>query len=76
MKGGYMKRKMVSYTLETLPPLMEQDRERLRALAARPDDEIDYSDIPPITPGQAKTAVRGYKDGKLVHPGLRKKQAA
>jgi len=43
-----MKKKMVRYTHETLPPLTEKQRANLAALAARPDSEIDYSDIPPL----------------------------
>jgi uncharacterized protein (DUF4415 family) len=54
-----MKTKMVSYTLETLPPLTETDRARLRALAARPDSEIDLSDMPEMTDEQWKNAERG-----------------
>jgi hypothetical protein len=41
-----MKTRMVSYTLDSLPPLTNADRARLKALAARPDSEIDTSDIP------------------------------
>jgi uncharacterized protein (DUF4415 family) len=55
-----MKKKMVSYTLESLPPLTEADRINLRALANRPDSEIDLSDIPEITDEQWKTAERGH----------------
>lgn len=58
-EGESMKTKMVSYTLETLPPLSEKDRTRLKALAARPDSEIDTSDIPEWTDAQWKHAVRG-----------------
>jgi uncharacterized protein (DUF4415 family) len=54
-----MKTKMVSYTLETLPPLTEADRAKLRALAARPDSEIDLSDIPEMTDEEWKNAERG-----------------
>ena len=42
-----MKPKIVSYTFDTLPPVTEADEARLQApLAARPDSEIDTSDIP------------------------------
>jgi uncharacterized protein (DUF4415 family) len=51
---------MVSYTLETLPPLTETDRANLRALAARPDSEIDFSDVPEMTDEQWKNAERGH----------------
>ena len=55
-----MKTKMVSYTLETRPPMTEERRARMRALAARPDSEIDFSDIPETTDEQWKNAVRGH----------------
>jgi uncharacterized protein (DUF4415 family) len=54
-----MKTKMVSYTLETLPPLTKADRAQLRALAGRPDSEIDLSDAPELTDEQWKNAERG-----------------
>jgi len=49
----------VRYTLETLPPLTEADRASPRALAARPDSEIDFSDIPEMTDEEWKNAERG-----------------
>jgi hypothetical protein len=57
-----MKKKMVRYTLETLPPLTEAQRTSLKALSARPDIEIDTSDIPVVTDAEwAKTKrVRGH----------------
>jgi len=54
-----MKKKMVRYTLETLPELTKAQRANLKALAARPDSEIDTSDIPELTDEQWKHAVRG-----------------
>lgn len=54
-----MKTKMVSHTLETLPPLTETQKASLRKLAARPDSEIDTSDIPVLTSEQWKKGVRG-----------------
>ncbi len=51
---------MVSYTLDTLPPLTEAQIANLRALAARPDSEIDTSDIPEMTEEQWATAPRRY----------------
>ena len=54
-----MKTKMVSYTLETLPPLTEARMRKLRALGARPDSEIDFSDIPELSDEQWKNAERG-----------------
>jgi hypothetical protein len=60
-----MKSTMVSYTRETLPPITEAEREQLKKLATLKDSEIDTSDIPEITPEQAKGAVRGWEN----HPG-------
>ena len=54
-----MKEKIVSYTLETLPSLTDEQRANLKALTERPDSEIDYSDIPPLTDEFWKRAVRG-----------------
>jgi uncharacterized protein (DUF4415 family) len=54
-----MKTKMVSYTLETLPELTEAQIANLEALAARPDSEIDLSDVPEMTDEQWKNAERG-----------------
>jgi len=58
-KALLLKKKMVRYTHETLPPLTEKQRASLAALAARPDSEIDYSDIPPLPDDVMKDAVRG-----------------
>ncbi len=55
-----MKTKIVSYTPETLPPLTEARRAKLRVLAARPDSEIDFSDIPELADEQWKHAERGH----------------
>ena len=54
-----MKTKMVSYTLETLPPMTEARRAKLRTLGLRPDSEIDFSDIPEMTDEEWKNAERG-----------------
>jgi uncharacterized protein (DUF4415 family) len=51
---------MVSYTFDTMPPLMAEDRANLRALGTRPDSKIDLSDIPEITDEQWKNAERGH----------------
>ena len=47
-----MKTKTVSYTLDTLPPLTEKQRRNLEELAARADDQIDFSDMPELTDTQ------------------------
>jgi uncharacterized protein (DUF4415 family) len=39
-------------------PLTEAEKREARALAAMPDDTIDYSDIPPLTEDFWKNAVR------------------
>jgi uncharacterized protein (DUF4415 family) len=57
-----MKKKMVRYTLETLPPLTDAQRANLKALSARPEGEIDTSDIPVMTDAEWAQAkrVRGH----------------
>jgi uncharacterized protein (DUF4415 family) len=55
-----MKTKMVSYTLEQLPRLTKARRAKLKALATRPDSDIDTSDIPEMTEEQWKNARRGH----------------
>ena len=62
-----MKRKTARYTLETLPALTKSRRTNLKAMAARPDSEIDTSDIPEMTDEQWKNAKRGhfYRPRKL-----------
>lgn len=48
------------------PPLTRKQKAELKALAALPDEAIDYSDIPPTTEEFWKTAVRGkfYRPAK------------
>ena len=62
-----MKPKMTSCTLSTLSPLTKAQQANLRALAAHPESEIDYSDIPPFTEEQFEQARRGvfYRPMKL-----------
>ncbi|MDR0673524.1 MAG: BrnA antitoxin family protein [Zoogloeaceae bacterium] len=38
----------VRYKQDELPPLTEARKAELKALAERPEREIDYSDIPPL----------------------------
>jgi uncharacterized protein (DUF4415 family) len=54
------------YAMNTLPTLTEADRARLKALAAKPDSEIDTSEIPEWPDAQWKDAVRGkfYRPNK------------
>ena len=52
-KGNVTKRQ------DELGPLMDGQREELRALAELPDDQIDTSDIPPLSDAQLARMVRG-----------------
>ncbi|WP_353652178.1 BrnA antitoxin family protein [Methylobacterium sp. Leaf123] len=45
--------------MANLPPLTEAQKTELEALAALPDEAIDYSDIPPLTDAFWANAVRG-----------------
>jgi uncharacterized protein (DUF4415 family) len=51
----------------TSSPLTAQQRREAAALASMPDDKIDYSEIPPLTDGFWKHAVRNpfYRPVKL-----------
>lgn len=59
---------VVSYKQGELPPLTEEQEARLKALSERPDEEIDYSDIPPLDEEFWKNAVRNpyYKPKKTI----------
>lgn len=54
-----MRMKTISHTLETLPPLNDEDRAHLAALAAEPDQAIELGDMPELSDEQLRTAVRG-----------------
>lgn len=47
-----MSTKPVSYTLDTLPPLTEKQRQHLEALAAHQDVSPDLTDMPELTDAQ------------------------
>jgi uncharacterized protein (DUF4415 family) len=53
---------MVTYKLDldNLPPLTESQKAELAALAAMPDDQIDFSDIPELTEESVKNAIRRF----------------
>ena len=53
-----MRTKMVSYTLKSLP-LTKGQQTHLKTLSKRPESEIDYTDIPPLTDEQLRSARRG-----------------
>ncbi|MDZ5646872.1 BrnA antitoxin family protein [Nitrospirillum sp. BR 11828] len=63
-----MNTKLVSVTIDLAnpPSLTEEQKAQLKALAERPDSEIDTSDIPELTEEFWKNAVRGrfYKPTK------------
>jgi len=54
--------------LNNPPPLTEAQRAEIKVLAARPDSDIDYSDIPPLDERFWKNAVRNpfYKPTKTA----------
>jgi len=54
-----MKTKLVSYTLETLPALTDDQAKNIETLAAKPDQDIDFNEIPDMTDEQLRRAVRG-----------------
>ena len=56
-----MSKKLIKRTIDlTNPPsLTKKQKVALAALDVRPDSEIDFSDIPPLTEGFWKNAVRG-----------------
>jgi uncharacterized protein (DUF4415 family) len=60
-RGNVMSKKVVKRTvnLANPPALTKTQKAELAALAARPDSEIDFSDIPPLTEEFWKNAARG-----------------
>ncbi len=64
-----MKSTLVRYTidLDDPPPLTPEQEAELAALAARPDSEIDFSDIPPLTEQFWQNAVL-FRDRHLYRP--------
>lgn len=57
---------IVRMSAKNRPPMTEAEVEELRVLMARPDEEIDLSDIPEMTAEQWSRAVRGghYRPAK------------
>lgn len=51
--------KKVEHTLETLPPLTKAQEDNLKRLAAMPDGEVDYDDMPALTDTQLAEMQRG-----------------
>jgi uncharacterized protein (DUF4415 family) len=56
-----MSNKLVTYKFDPTnpPPLTDAQREELRRLAEMPDEDIDFSDIPPLGEDFWKNGVRG-----------------
>ena len=65
-----MSKKTIKYKIDpgNLPPLKAKQKAQVAALRARPDSEIDTSDIPPLTKEFWKSAVRDpfYKPTKTA----------
>lgn len=65
-----MSRKLARHDIDlgSLPPLTEKQKAELAALAARPDEAIDRSDIQPLAEEFWKNATRGrfYKPTKTA----------
>jgi uncharacterized protein (DUF4415 family) len=61
-----MQPKMVRYEAHEIPPQTEEDERLFKLAMAKPDSEIDTSDIPEMTEEQFRTAVRGkfYRPNK------------
>jgi uncharacterized protein (DUF4415 family) len=55
-----MTKKIVKFQLDpaSLPPLTRQQKAKLASLAAMPDEQIDTSDIAPLTEALWKSATR------------------
>jgi len=64
MKGNTMKKEASENIVRVkgVPKLTEAQLENLKRLAERPDDEIDYSDIPEIAD------FSGFEVGKFYRP--------
>lgn len=64
MKGNGMKTEPSEKIVRVkgIPKLTEEQREELRQLAAMPDSEIDFTDIPEITD------FTGFEVGKFYRP--------
>ena len=52
---------MTSMKLKNLAPLTQADEDRLAALAARPDSDIDLGNLPEFGPDNWKNAVRSKR---------------
>ena len=64
-----MKNKLVTsdFDINNPPPLTDAQREELARVAAMKDEDIDFSDIPPLTEKFWSNAVR-FRDRHLYRP--------
>jgi uncharacterized protein (DUF4415 family) len=69
MRESAMKNKLVTsdFDINNPPPLTNAQREELARLAAVKDEDIDFSDIPPLTEKFWSNAVR-FRDRHLYRP--------
>lgn len=56
----------VKIDLNNLPPFTSEQQATMETLAARPDSEIDYSDIPPLTDADPARFYRPAKEMTTV----------
>ncbi len=66
MKGSSMKKAASEHIVRVkgVPKLTEAQLENLKRLAGRPDDEIDFSDIPEITDWSGAVVGKFYRPMK------------
>lgn len=60
---------IVRYKRSEIPPMSEERKAELRALAERPDSEIDFSDIPELTEEFWKNAMTA-EQARFFRKGL------
>ena len=64
---------IVRFRADEIPPLTEEEKAELRALAEMPDDKIDYSDILEITDFSYRFATKRVRIGmKAAGTAVRK----
>jgi hypothetical protein len=64
---------IASFRRDEIPQMTEERKEELRALAERPDSEIDFSDIPRITDFSRFMSVeeaKAYRAARKVQAGV------
>ena len=51
--------KTVSFSIDDVPPITDEERKQLLELSAANEEPIDFSDIPPLPDDYFKNGVRG-----------------